>query len=485
MGSKLMAGKTKKYKDLAVNTVVFSISSFGSKILTFLLVPLYTSLLSTAEYGIADVITSTSSLLIFVLTLNIADSVLRFAIERKEKQEEILSFGLKVQFYGALVLSAGLFVIRQLGILNWADHCYVFLLLIFFSNAVNMSVTSYLRAVNKVKDVAVSGIIQTASMITSNILCLIVFRMGIVGYLLSILIGMLISSLYCFIRIGTPITDILKSAPDKIVQKDMIKYSTPLIFNGVAWWMNSSLDKYFIISIVGVGASGIYAVAAKIPTILKMFNQIFSQAWNLSAIHEYDKDDKDGFFSNMYSVYNAGMVLSCSVLILFNVFLAKILYAKDFFVALNYTSPLLISVVFSALSSFIGSIFSAVKNSKIYAVSTVAAAIVNTILNAVLIPRWGIQGAAIATAVSFFTIWIIRFICVQKYIKLKINLKRDALAYILLSVQAVIEHYNGHNYMYQGAIICVLLLIYFKELKMILVQLPALADKFLHKNRKK
>ena len=73
----------------------------------------------------------------------------------------------------------------------------------------------------------------------------------------------------------------------------------------------------------------------------------------------------------------------------------------------------------------------------------------------------------------------------QKYIKLNINLKRDVLAYILLSVQAVIEHYNGHNYMYQGAIICVLLLIYFKELKMILVQLPALVDKILHKNRKK
>lgn len=478
-----MEEKKHKYKDLAVNTVIFTISSFGSKILTFLLVPLYTSLLSTEEYGTADLISTTASLLIFILTIDIADAVLRFAIERKENQEEILSFGLKVQLLGTVILSIGLMIIKCIGIFKWDDYCYYFLLVVFFVNAIHQTVTNYLRAINKLKEVAISGIIQTAGMISSNIICLVLIHMGLKGYLISIIIGSLLSSLYCFLKTGSSLLVIIKIKLDKKVQKEMVKYSFPLIFNGVAWWMNSSLDKYFIISMIGIGASGVYAVSYKIPTILTMFNQIFAQAWNLSAIKEFDKEDKDGFFSNTYSVYNAGMVLSCSAIIISNIFLARILYAKEFFLAWNYTSPLLISIVFSALSSFIGSIFTAVKNSKIFAISTVTAAVINTILNAIMIPFWGVQGAAIATAISFFTIWLVRIVSVRKYIHLKINIKRDVIAYLLLSTQAVIEHYNGHNYLWQCVIFCILMIIYFTEIKMITRKLHSVLNKITHKNK--
>lgn len=72
-----------KFRYLAKNTLLFTISSFGSKILAFLLVPFYTNILSTEEYGTVDLVTTTSSLLLFVVTLCIADAVMRFAIEIK------------------------------------------------------------------------------------------------------------------------------------------------------------------------------------------------------------------------------------------------------------------------------------------------------------------------------------------------------------------------------------------------------------------
>ena len=96
--------KKEKYSYLIQNTLLFTISSFGSKILSFLLVPFYTNILSTSDYGTADLITTTTTLLIFIFTINIADSVLRFAIERSEKQEEILFFGIKVLVIGSIVL---------------------------------------------------------------------------------------------------------------------------------------------------------------------------------------------------------------------------------------------------------------------------------------------------------------------------------------------------------------------------------------------
>ena len=90
-----MSSIKEKYKYLWKNTLIFAISSFSTKFLSFLLVPLYTSFLSTAEYGKIDLITTTSTLLVYVLTINIADSVLRFTIENVKESEKILAVGLK------------------------------------------------------------------------------------------------------------------------------------------------------------------------------------------------------------------------------------------------------------------------------------------------------------------------------------------------------------------------------------------------------
>ena len=92
-----------KYKYLTKNVLIFAVSSFGTKFLSFLLVPFYTSVLTTAEYGIADIITTTATLMMYICTVNIADAVLRFAIERKKDQSEILVFGIRVLSSEALL----------------------------------------------------------------------------------------------------------------------------------------------------------------------------------------------------------------------------------------------------------------------------------------------------------------------------------------------------------------------------------------------
>lgn len=452
-----------KYGYLAKNTILFTISSFGSKILVFLLVPLYTSILSTSDYGIADLITTTSTLLIYVFTINIADSVLRFAIDQKTEQESYLSYGLKVLFTGSLIFGLIILAMWKEEILGWEDYCYLFLFIHFFSVAIYQIISNYLRAIDDIKGVAISGIVTTAVTVLFNLLFLVIWRMGVVGYLASMVLGQFLATLYCFFRIGKTLYYFLKKNPSKNTRKAMRDYSIPLIFNGIAWWMNNSIDKYFVTAICGAAQNGIYAVSYKIPIILTVFHSIFSQAWNLSAIKEFDKNDKDGFFANTYSMYNAVLVILCSGLVLFNIPIARILFVKDFFSAWKYSSVLLISIVFSALSGFLGSIFTAVKDSKIFAVSTVISAIVNCILNALLIPMWGIQGAAIATVISFFIIWIIRLICIRKYIKLKINLVVDIIAYMMLIIQVVLEHFGQHNYVGQILCLSVLLLLYRKQ----------------------
>lgn len=460
--------KTNKYNYLAKNTILFTISSFGSKILVFLLVPLYTSILSTTDYGIADTITTTASLLIYIFTLNIQDAVLRFAIEHGKNPKQYLAYGIRMLNIGSVALVVILILIKLFNVINWDGYFYLFLFLQYYFVAIYHIYSNYLRAIDKVKEVAISGIITTLVTIFCNIIFLLFFKVGLIGYLISMVVGSLASSVYCNIIISYSPIKLISLSVDKTIRKSMLMYSVPLIFNGIAWWMNNSIDKYFVIGILGQAQNGIYAVSYKIPTIMTVLHNIFFQAWNLSAIKEFDPKDKDGFFAETYTLYNACLILACSGLILFNIPIARVLFAKDFFVAWKYSSVLLLSIVFSALAGFVGSVFTAVKDSRIFAVSTVISALMNCVLNFVLIPIWGVMGAAIATYISFGMIWLNRLVCSYKYIKWKINWVRDVVAYILLVIQCCVEHSENHLYIIQILIIVILLLLYKREFNKII-----------------
>lgn len=472
--------KKNRYRYLVKNTILFTIGSFGTKFLNFFLVPLYTNVLSTEEYGTADLISTIASLMIFVFTINIADSVLRFAIDKKNEAEGILAYGFQILWKGSALFGATLIILYKTAIFNWAGYYYIFLLLTFATSATNGILSNYLRAIDRVQSVVVQGLIITAVKAGANILFLLFFKLGLVGYLLASILGDFTASTYALCAAKVHLGSLLHSSCSKKERKAMRSYSIPLIFNGVSWWINSGLDKFFVIYFCGVAANGIYAVSSKIPTILSLFSTVFLQAWNLSAIKEFDRDDKDGFFAKTYRIYNAGLILVCSLLILLNIPLARILFAKDFFEAWKYSSALLISGVFSAMSGIPGSIFTAVKDSRIFSVSTISAAIVNTILNILLIPSFGAQGAAIATAISFFTILQIRMICAKQYIQWDLKRGKEYVAYFLLALQIVVEHMPTHMYIIQVCILGIIGVLYAKEF---FVLVKKLAVRFLPKKK--
>lgn len=449
-----------KYKYLTKNTLIFAVSSFGTKFLSFLLVPLYTNVLTTAEYGMADIITTTATLLMYICTINISDAVLRFAIERKEKQNEILSFGIRVLIIGSFVLLFALAIASQIHFLDWTSVYYIFIFLYFFFTALYQIMTNYLRTVEKITEVAFAGIVSAAAMITTNIIFLLIIKIGVYGYLISLVFGPFAGSIYCFAKAKLPVKSYIQDVCSSITQKEMLFYCIPLIFNNIALWINAFLDKYFVTVICGVGTNGVYAVANKIPTILSTCYLVFSQAWTLSAIKEFDKDDTDNFFGKTYRIYNAVIAITCSGIILINIPLAKALYAKDFFEAWNYSSVLLISIMFNALTCFLGSIFSAVKKSRVIASTTLISAVFNILLNSLFIPIWGALGAAIATAMSYAIMWVVRLILARKYIRIRISLMKDCIVYALLILQVVLEHGDTHCYLGQTVIFAVIMYFY-------------------------
>ena len=157
--------------------------------------------------------------------------------------------------------------------------------------------------------------------------------------------------------------------------------------------------------------------------------------WSVSAITEFDKDDKDSFIGNIYSLYMCVSTIGCSAILIFNKFFASLLYAKDFFEAWAYVPFLLLGVVFNGIALFEGCLFTAVKKTKDVSQTTIVGAIVNTIANFALIPLYGAIGAAFATMIGYFTVWLVRTITLQKIVRMKVNWGKQAVCIVILAFQ--------------------------------------------------
>lgn len=426
----------KKYKYLFKNVGLLTISNFGSKILSFLLVPLYTSMLTTGEYGTYDLYVTTASLMAPVLTLNIVDSVMRFSLDENSKKNEVFTVGFRDVLRAVAVFIVLVAVNYGFGIIDVFNQYPIYFILYFVLSIFYDLLSQFSRGMEQILDLAIAGIMNSASLLLFNILFLTVLKMGLSGYFLANCLGFAIPIIYLAIRLKIW-NKIVFKFESKSIKKEMEKYSTPIIFNTISWWINNVSDRYVVTWICGVADNGVYSVAYKIPSILNAFQSIFSQAWTLSAVKEFN-DEGAKFYSEIYKLYNVGMVIICTVLIAADRIIAKILFANEFFKAWEYAPFLMISVVFGALSGLLGGIFSAAKDSKAYAKTTVLGAIINTVLNIVLVWKMGPIGAAVATMVAYIVVWIARIIESRKIIKININFKKDSISYIFLIVQSVL-----------------------------------------------
>ncbi len=434
------------------NILLFSISALIPKILSFLLVPFYTGILTTSEYGLIDIITTTVSLCLPLFTINVAEGVMRFTLDDKGSASYLI-FGSKITIVGDLLAIIILLILRKLPFLQKIDLYWHWIPLILLANSFYNLFQFYLRAIDKTGLMVLSSCINSLVMLVSNIVFLTILKSGINGFLGSIFLGLFVAIIVMLLGVDKKNIITRNVALDNSIKKNILRYCIPTVFTLLAWWINSSLDRYFVINMCGEGENGTYSMAYKIPNILGVLQSIFVQAWTLSAIVEFDKDDKDGFFGKTYDTYNGLMLISCSLIMILNIPLSKILYSNDFYEAWKYVPILLVSSLFSALNGYIGSIFSAVKDTKTCAISTIISAIINIVLNALLIPIYGVYGAAIATLISYVCAWLIRFIVSKKYIHMQIHFYRELLGYFLVIIHMILAIKLSHMYIIQLVII--------------------------------
>lgn len=419
-----------KYKYFLKNLSIFTISNFITKLLMFLMLPLYTSILTSKEYGTIDMITTTVNLAMPILTLCITEAIIRFTIEENTNRKQILLNSLNIAFKGYILLLIA-------SIVAWIIGIELKILIIFniyyLVYTVSSLLTYYLKGLERIKIIGWASVIRVITLILLNCLLLLYLKLSVVGYYVSLIVSdIIVIIIYIYNLKKNKVVG--NDEKNTTLKKEMIKYSKNFVLNSISWWINNASDKYILLLFYDLDITGIYSVAYKIPTIIEFVQAIYSQAWQISAIKEYNKKNSVEFFSNMYKIYNIIIIFTVCLILIFLKVISRRLFAKEFFIAWKYVPFLLLAILFGALAGFLGSIYAANKDSKMYAKSTAIGAMTNIILNFLLIPSMAAHGAAVATCISYVIVWILRLIFMKKYMVLKINLKKDVTSYLLILV---------------------------------------------------
>ena len=406
--------KINKYKKLASNTIILGLGQFGSKLLVVLLMRFYQNMLGEEGYGEIGTIIDTCTLLMAFATLSIGESIIRFGLDKDYDNSQVFSVGMRVTLLGLLGsllfipligVFAGIFpdnnVLTLLNEYSWITMLYV------ATGSIKSSVALFVRSNGNVRLYAVDGIFTTVMNILFNLIFLLGFNMGNIGYLLSVICADVCSIVFLsymgkvhryFIFIGI----------DKDVRNAMLRFCIPMIPTTVMWWIINVSDTFFVSTMLDFAQTGIYKAAYRLPNMIALVSGIFSQAWNMSAITEKNSRTIAKFYTDVFNAFSSIIYIIGAGMLLLIKPIISVICAEEFQIAYIYTPFLVLAVVTSCFATFMGSIYLASKQSVRSMITATIGAALNIIFNALLIPFLGNHGAAIATFISFMVIFLIR-----------------------------------------------------------------------------
>ena len=419
-------------KYLFKNTAIFTIGNFATKVISFFLIPLYTNVLTTSEYGTVDLVVTISTIAVPIITLNIMEAVMRFNLDKDVDKDKITKIGIVILFFGILF---GLILIPLCGLWNQISSLSVLVYFYVICSASSQVFLCDLRGKELLIQYSIGNVLNTLLIAGFNILFLLVFKSGIAGYLLAYTIANAIVAVYALL-IGKGYRAIT-ACLDKQKMTEMLKYSIVLIPNSFMWWVMNSSDHVMVTSMIGVAANGIYAISYKLPTLISTFTGIFNQAWSYSAIREEGAEDEETYNNKVFK-----SMVAIIMMLAIKPFL-KVYVAEDYYSAWKYTPFLIIGCVFMTLGTFMSTSYIVHKDSKGFLISGTFGALFNIVLNFLLIPRIGVYGAAFATCVSYIAVFTFRAFHTRKYIHYKVVTFEFLLGTIALVVSGVMMYFDN------------------------------------------
>ncbi|SFB89857.1 lipopolysaccharide biosynthesis protein [Ruminococcus albus] len=433
------------YGKLMMNTIVFAIGSFSSKVLVLLLVPIYTKHLTQSELGRTDYLTQIANWIIPLATMTISEAIIRFGLDKAYDKKKVFTIGNVVCGAGMLIFAALLGLISLIGVADkWISGYAVLLFLYVFMSGIKTLYTTFVRAMEKVQLFALAGIVATFFTLFFMVLFYLVLpedflgaNTGIQKYLLSTILSDAITAV--FVTIAAKLWKYIDfKFIDRELLQTMLQYSVPLIPAQLLWLITNSSDSFMTTYYIGEDRNGVLSAAYKIPNLVATVYMMFGQAWNMSAITENDSEDRDKFYEKVFDFNQSLLYILAAGCLLIVQPITMVWIDSKFRECVRYSPLLIYSTIFSCLTTFMGSIYLASKLTKRSLFTSLISGVINVGLNIVLIPTIGLYGPPLSTIASYMTVFIIRAIDSKKIVPFKMDIRKMIVSNVLVMMMTAV-----------------------------------------------
>ena len=406
-------------KKMARDFLVYSVGMIGSKLMTFMLLPLYTYFISDpSEYGYFDLCLTACFLLMPLVTLQMRDGAFRFLLEtdNDDRRSHIVTYVNKTLFITTMltvIVAVGIYFVKPFAYLGYT---VAMLVVMSFYDVYAQTV----RGLGDNRSFVAVSLVASLGIVVFSVVFLVV-GMGIEGLFLANILARLLALVVIDLRLHALRRYFRPSLSDcREIGREILRFSLPMLPVGICWWFIGFSNRSFITHYLSLHDSGIYGMASRLATVVQAIATIFLQTWQENAIQQYHSADRNRFFSQVFN----GYILSFAAVIIVYGIGAKLVFPLLFNVtyaeSVTYLYPLCVATMLFALAGYFEIIYQCEKKTLRLVPPLIIAPFINVVLNCVLIKSLGINGAIISYAATYAFIIAYRWVDVRKWVQVKL-----------------------------------------------------------------
>ncbi|MBD5505022.1 MAG: oligosaccharide flippase family protein [Lachnospiraceae bacterium] len=409
-----MSGESRE-KKLITDTILLGFGYVVPLVVNLILLPIYTTYLSRDDYGLYDLVTVISNLLITLATLQIKQAGMRFLIACRSREDNTEAKRIVTNVLSFICAASGIvFIITLATPRNIFFQTRILIGVYFVSQIFLDALKQLVRGLGRNKDYVAGVIVQMLSSVFFVAAFLFLNGGKLDTVLFANALSLISACVFLFVRAKLNQYLSLKTCSLSYIKK-MLGFSMPIAFSSFSMWIVSVSDRFIITFFLGPAANGLYAAANKIPNLLQQAFSVFNLSWQENASLSINDKDSDKYFGDVFNMmFNIMIGISCIMAgvipVMFKI-LVNVSYDQAY-----YQMPILVmAYFFASMNGYFGNIFFAINKTIVNAVSTTIGAVLNLIIDLVLVNRIGLFAASISTLVSYAVLTVIRFFVVLKW----------------------------------------------------------------------
>ena len=359
----------------------------------------------------------------------------RFLIDERENEEgkrEIISNILL--FIAATTAIAVVVMYFALFMLPWQIRlltCLYYALDVFFN-----AYQKILRGLSKNKLFSECTVVNSLVNLLLVYLLIIFTPLRLEAVLIALCISDLVGILYILFR-NSDCRRINRNLLSAKRLRQLLDYSWPMIPDSLSAWVLKFSDRIVLTIFMGVAGNAVYSVATKLPNMLLVFHSSISYAWQENASVASKDENVSEYYSKMFDAIFSLVSAVIALIIAFTPILFRFFIRGDYGEAYPHIPILLMANYFMCMSSHLAGIYMACKRTRSIAVTTLAAAAVNLLVDLLLVKGFGIYAASVSTLVSYAFIFVYRLINVQSFQKVSYPYGKIVLYTLILTVMCL------------------------------------------------